>query len=863
MNYLYKSLLFLAFFCFTLNDALRANNSAASAITIDHNQKLVIVGTADNGTTNDFALARLNLDGSRDVTFNPTGSVPGQTTTDIQGTNSAVAAVAIDENNKIVVAGTSMNLTVNPASGNNEIAVARYNDDGSLDMTFNAAGTLPGGPGVALISIATTIASNAFALALDSQGRIVVAGTTDTGFNTEMVVIRLTPDGHLDPTFTGNIFQPGILVININNNQDVAFAVTIGANDSIFVAGYSTTNTGIAIALAKVTAIGVLDRTFVNVTSPFPGVVLQTVSGVDDEIHAMGLDSNGNLVLGGFTVINSISNFLIVRYTQTGVLFETIVTSVALPPTTVNPVSNIANTAINALAFDSENRIIASGSYDTQANLAFLTARYNLDGSLDVTFNPMGNAGSIASQPGTLITNVLPPPNQNFFSNDNQALGVTVDAKNNIYPTGYANDSVQTNFTTLSYLPTGALNIFGFNQALVQTGTQGIVFNVFFGERALGNGVPLFLGGDTSFLGPEVMERLTSNLLSYVTPLIYAKGPLVTNEIQPTISGIASPNATITLLINDVPMASTMADFKGEWSTALTPLLDGTYTVIAIATDPLSSITLASQPVSLTINTEIPASPVIEVPAADAVVRTANVTIQGKAKPGTVVGIFIENRQIGEAKVQPSGTWSFTSPSLIDGPQRVYAVAQDKAGNLSAPSEEHAFLVDTGKPQAPRILTPTQGVIVRKMPLVITGEGKPNSTISVFANDKRLAPVKVDKSGNWSYTGPLEDGDYSIRATADSRLSSEIIKFTIDTKPARSVAGPTPAGTGLFNGRAQPGNIVTLYLDGTPLASIAIDQSGSWSYTPPALAKGQHSLKISIADKSGAIISVVDRQVTV
>ena len=580
----------------------------------------------------------------------------------------------------------------------------------------------------------------------------------------------------------------------------------------------------------------------------------------------MGLDANGNLVLGGFTFNNSTSNFLIVRYTQQGVLFETIITSVALPLTTVNPISGIANTAINALAFDSENRIIASGSYNTQANLAFLTARYNLDGSLDVTFNPSGTAGDIASQPGTLITNVLPPTNQNFFSDDNQALGVTVDAENNIYPAGYSNDGVQTNFTTLSYLPVGTLNTAGFNTAITEPGQQGIVFNVFFGERTLGNGVPLLIGGDTSLLGPGVLEQLSRNVLSYVTPVIYAEGPLVTNDVQPMIRGKAAPNAAITLFINNVPMGSTIADFNGEWSAIpAEELVDGTYTVIVVAIDPLSGIPSYSQAVTLTIDTEIPNQPVIENPKQDAVVRTSTVVIQGKAKPGTRVGVFIENRQIGEVEVQSSGTWSFATPILIDGPQSIYAIAQDKAGNVSAPSQARSFLIDTGKPQAPRIMTPTQAAVIRKMPLEVTGQGKPNTTITLYANDKRLASVKVDKLGKWFYKGKLSDGDYSIRATADGKLSSEIVKITIDTKPARIVAGPTPPGTGLFNGRAQPGAIVSLYFDGAPLATIAVDQSGSWSYTPPAgtsLAKGLHNLKISIADKSGTIISVVDRQVT-
>ncbi len=921
MNYLLRRLVGCIFICAAFSGGVKANNSTASAMAMDHNHKIVLVGVADNGTSNDFALARLNLDGSPDVTFNPTGNVTGvssQVATDIAGNDDAITAIAIDANNKIVVAGTTV---VNQSGVNSslfgsttEMAVARYNNDGSLDNTFNPIGQLPGGPGIAIISIGS-FDNTALGIAIDSKGRIVVVGTAGNGTATDIAVVRLTPAGSLDTTFTCGIplppqtisgfgttlitpgiavVTPGIQTITINGN-DVATCVAIGDADSIFVAGYTTTNsTGFTLSnppslatsvyteifLAKIDANGQLDQGFFNqAASPFPGVIVQSVNGIDDQINAIGIDVNRSLVLGGFTTINGpnmgvtnneITNFLLVRYTQTGELFETIQTDI-----------NSSDSQINALTFDANNNIVVSGSYNTGtmnfnittgANLAFVTARYTSDGSLDPTFNPGARFGDFFALPGIVITNVIPaPPDLYFNNNDNASTGVVTDAQNNIYVAGYSNSGTQTNFTTLGYLPTAALNTAGFNAtgaALgIQAGPPGHVYNIFFGVVQPGNGVPLILARPADF-STQLLESLRADSLNYVIPVIFSEGPLITNDMQPTLNGIASPNAYVTLLVNDIPMTSVVADYQGNWSATLTPLLDGTYSVIALSTDPLTSINLASQPVSITISTEAPSAPVIDAPSKGETIRRSSILVQGKAKPETVVSIFIENRKVGEVDSQASGAWSFQTPPLLDGPQPVYAVATDKAGNVSIPSEIITFTIDTGKARAPRILTPKQTAVIRRSTVKVMGQGKPNSVINLFTNEKMVSAVKVSKEGRWTYALPVKEGDYEMYATAakDKKLRSEIVKFTVDLTPLAERPKERIPGKGLFNGHAEPGTTITLILDGAEVAKIITDESGTWSYNPPPdhpIEKGNHLLRVSITDKTGKIRTLIDREVRV
>ncbi|MEZ5425079.1 MAG: delta-60 repeat domain-containing protein [Pyrinomonadaceae bacterium] len=106
--------------------AVSPSSDNASAVVIDSAGKIVVAGTTSNGLVSDFAVARYNTDGSLDTSFDSDGIV----TTDFNSTNDLGYGVAIDSQNRIIVAGRS---------GFN-FAVARYNPDGSLDTSFDGDG---------------------------------------------------------------------------------------------------------------------------------------------------------------------------------------------------------------------------------------------------------------------------------------------------------------------------------------------------------------------------------------------------------------------------------------------------------------------------------------------------------------------------------------------------------------------------------------------------------------------------------------------------------------------------------------------------------------------------------------------------
>ncbi len=137
-----------------------ADIDIASAVSIQDDGKIVAGGSSWNGTDDDFALVRYNTNGSLDTGFHTDGIV----TTDMGTGNDLAYALAIQDDGKIVAAGSSWN------GADNDFALIRYNTDGSLDTTFHTDGIV--------ITEVGTDDDVAYALAIQADGKIVAAGSS-------------------------------------------------------------------------------------------------------------------------------------------------------------------------------------------------------------------------------------------------------------------------------------------------------------------------------------------------------------------------------------------------------------------------------------------------------------------------------------------------------------------------------------------------------------------------------------------------------------------------------------------------------------------------------------------------------------
>jgi uncharacterized delta-60 repeat protein len=281
---------------------IKRSTDIANAVALQADGKLVVVGqTYQNNdyTDEDFVVARYNTDGTLDTTF----GVRGRVRTDFPGLAAVPSSVVIQPDGKIVVAGGAFPLFTFAG----DFKVVRYNPNGSLDTSFGSGG------------IVTTIfpgdGSYAFALALQSDGKIIAAGTDFVDFNpgdmsdTDFALARYNPDGSLDTTF-GN---GGTVTTDFFGTEDDVFSVLIQPDGKIVAVGSANDPADFYdFAAVRYLSNGTIDTTF--------GVAGKVSTDFGDRgfdrAHSAALQLDGSIVAAGFAIsVDGISeNFAVARY---------------------------------------------------------------------------------------------------------------------------------------------------------------------------------------------------------------------------------------------------------------------------------------------------------------------------------------------------------------------------------------------------------------------------------------------------------------------------------------------------------------------------------------------------------------------
>ncbi|MCB0173537.1 MAG: hypothetical protein KDJ97_23655 [Anaerolineae bacterium] len=172
---------------------------------------------------------------------------------------------------------------------------------GDLDPTFN-------GTGVVTTSISSGF-DGGYAVAIQSDGKIVVAGTTVTNDDRDFVVVRYHHDGRLDTTFNGT----GIAITDVGSDFDRGFGLALQPNGKIVVVGDSGSTidniTG-DFTTIRYNRDGKLDTTF-----GATGIVTTSLSIHKDEGHSVAIQADGKIVVAGHSVNgDDQSYFTVLRY---------------------------------------------------------------------------------------------------------------------------------------------------------------------------------------------------------------------------------------------------------------------------------------------------------------------------------------------------------------------------------------------------------------------------------------------------------------------------------------------------------------------------------------------------------------------
>ncbi|HYV92930.1 MAG TPA: T9SS type A sorting domain-containing protein [Chitinophagales bacterium] len=309
------------------------------------------------------------------VTLDSTFSQDGKAIIAIGDSDDVSFSMELQTDGKVILVGNSYNGT------NNDIVLLRYNTDGYLDTSFDSDG---------IDSIAVGSSGDyGRSVAIQDNGKIIVAGYTWNAGGYDVALVRCNPDGSLDSGFGNN----GKVVSMIGTADDRGFAIALQSDNKILVAGFTETGTDYNFALLRYNEIGTFDSSFGT-----GGKVVTAISTGVDDAYAVVIQPDGKILEAGYAFNGTNDDFAMARYTTNGTLDPTFGTNGIVT-------TGIGNQHdwILSISLQTDGKILAVGyTGDGGSNDEFALARYNVDGSLDVSFN--GDGKVITSFPNGYAT---------------------------------------------------------------------------------------------------------------------------------------------------------------------------------------------------------------------------------------------------------------------------------------------------------------------------------------------------------------------------------------------------------------------------------------------------------------------------
>ncbi len=405
---------------------------------------------------------------------------------------------------------------------------------------------------------------------------------------------------------------------------------------------------------------------------------------------------------------------------------------------------------------------------------------------------------------------------------------------------------------------------------------------------------PIVIAVDTTAPDTPDVPAVTANPDGTETELSSGS---TTRDTTPTLSGTGTEGDIVTIYNGDQVLDTVTIPAGGVWTwTPEQPLNDGTYdlTLTVTAQDGAGNVSAPSQAVTITIDTDAPNTPAVPVvtdnvsqgtgPVADnGNTNDPRPVLSGTGTPDDVIIIYdtvngAANGEVGRVTVGADGNWSWRPAENIDEGSHVFTTAaSDAAGNVSAPSAPITVNVDTSVPDVPNIVTAggvnDGGATGVNTPL-ISGTGTQGDTVIIYNNGVEIGRVPVVESGIWNFTpttplpeGPLNLTAASTDAAGNVSATTPTFTVTIDTVAPTApqiddIADSTLVNNVLYSadntptitGTGEPGSVITLYANNTPVGEAVVGDDGRWTATVSAgsaLGDDDYTLTIVARDVAG------------
>lgn len=339
----------------------------ARAVAIQADQKIVVAGNGSAaGFNQGFGVVRYLPNGTLDNSFGTGGIVVQQF-----GSNTSRAqCVVIQPDGKILVGGY----------GNVGVAgsaiIARFNTDGSLDASFGTAG---------VAAVGTNDGLAGYAMALQTDGKVVMTGQSGAAFSSQVFALRLNADGTLDTGFgTG-----GIVTTSVGSGVNWGFGIAVQTDGNVVVAGTTSGSSGTDVMVVRFTPAGALDLMFDG-----DGKVNTSLSSGGDQGTGIALQPDGKILVCGFASAGASTGTAILRYLEDGSLDPTFGTN----GITITAVGSEGDSGYG-LALQADGRVVVCGVENNGASDLLTVYRYTAGMGTGITDPPAPVADELVAAP--------------------------------------------------------------------------------------------------------------------------------------------------------------------------------------------------------------------------------------------------------------------------------------------------------------------------------------------------------------------------------------------------------------------------------------------------------------------------------
>lgn len=335
----------------------------------------------------------------------------GVSITDFQYRDDRAYAVIEQPDGKILVAGMSDN------GSDTDMALARYTKEGKLDTDFNNGGQVVmdvGGQN-----------DGAYAIALQKDGKILLAGFAENGGNDRIALARLNADGQPDLNFNGT----GKVILPFGSGDSYAYSILSQDDGHVLVCGTTRSEEGTGAIVIRLQQDGSIDSGFGDKGKTIVGKGREAVA------NAMIVQKDGKILLAGSMNTNSgDSGAALFRLTSNGSLDGSFGKSGIA---TVSPESQ--DSALYSVAIQSETKIVFAGYAKNSSNKEILLGRIGDNGAIDPTF----------AENGYFISK---------YGQDSVAYAIAVSSTDgSILTTGYSSENGKDSIILAQFGPNGKL----------------------------------------------------------------------------------------------------------------------------------------------------------------------------------------------------------------------------------------------------------------------------------------------------------------------------------------------------------------------------------------------------------------------